>query len=340
MSGFWSDGVILRDSNGEWHCGEGPFCFSESAPESEISFFVPDFRLSMPRPWATPAHYFRDLARIGLSKVPSVPELKWQAANEAEFFNVFADFKYEQKINHLIKAVPVVMDRAVGALSIEHIMFFVHQLMKAPKEYFPYAYWNKSEAVFGLSPELLFSFSGKQLKTMALAGTASTHTEASLLEDSKELHEHNLVVSDICEHLCGLGTIVGAHGTKERRFGSIRHLFTPIEVEAVEGFDFSDLIRRLHPTPALGGVPRDLAWAFLEKHTLMNQHRGRHGAPFGVNIPGEQALAIVAIRNVQWLNNEWRLVAGCGLVEQSVREKEWHELTLKREAVRKTLGLK
>ena len=83
------------------------------------------------------------------------------------------------------------------------------------------------------------------------------------------------------------------------------------------------LVELLHPTPALGGSPRDLALAFIQEHepTL----RGWYAAPVGwidANLDGSFA---VAIRSAVVQERRAWLYAGGGIVPDSVPRQEWEE---------------
>ena len=94
------------------------------------------------------------------------------------------------------------------------------------------------------------------------------------------------------------------------------------------------LIRKLHPTPALGPLPRTTE--------TMNQLIGwrerldcpaQFGAPFGVMHDGRFE-AVVAIRGIWCDGTRIRIPAGCGIIEASRLVNEWRELRLKRESVK------
>ena len=99
------------------------------------------------------------------------------------------------------------------------------------------------------------------------------------------------------------------------------------------------LIRRLHPTPALGPLPRT-----EETLKMLAEWRERlgcptyFGAPFGLLRNGIFR-AVVAIRSVHWNGCKIAIPSGCGVIEASRLVNEWRELRLKREAVKTVFGL-
>jgi menaquinone-specific isochorismate synthase len=101
----------------------------------------------------------------------------------------------------------------------------------------------------------------------------------------------------------------------------------------------NDLVRLLHPTPAVGCLPRTDEWlAKLSEYRSFLKVPGFFGAPFGFS-QGDTQHMVVSIRGLAWQNNEITLPSGCGIVAGSAFDHEWRELRLKREAVVRLLGL-
>ena len=84
----------------------------------------------------------------------------------------------------------------------------------------------------------------------------------------------------------------------------------PIELTLYERFHFDELVRRLHPTPALGAFPFNEGKKWLEAFE-MHTPRQFYGAPVGFHHPGlGLSPCFVAIRNVQWNSSGMRIGAG------------------------------
>jgi menaquinone-specific isochorismate synthase len=156
-------------------------------------------------------------------------------------------------------------------------------------------------------------------------------------DDPKEVAEHQSVVEDIATALAPLGSVqVGAR--ELLCLPLLTHFKTDLTLHPRDAVGFDQLVRVLHPTAALGVAPRDAA-PHLLRRLDPDGGRGRFGAPFGVEWPDGRAACLVAIRNVQWRGREVTLGAGGGVIDQSRLETEWMELALKREAVKRMLGL-
>jgi len=194
--------------------------------------------------------------------------------------------------------------------------------------------------MIGATPEMLFETSGRGYRTMALAGTRAVDRASELLRDPKELREHRLVVEDIVRRVAPFGNVeIGALGVLE--LPSIAHLATSIRFEEIgaEKMSYPDIVRRLHPTAALGVSPRTEAGERWLREADRGIRRRTFGAPFGLERPDHRALALVAIRNVQWHADSVRIGSGAGLLPESRLQREFDELRDKREQVKSLFGL-
>ena len=201
------------------------------------------------------------------------------------------------------------------------------------------------ESFVGLTPELLLRTEGAELQTEALAGSAPRGSSAGedarfaaeLLASEKDLHEHALVAESIARRLDGLGVKAQVESRPGLRvLPNVQHLLSRIRGEMAGGARFWELLRALHPTPAVGGTPRDdvlTAIAELEDHP-----RGLYAGTLGWAAPGGDGQAVVAIRSGLVRGAQVRLYAGAGIVEGSVPESEKHETDLKLQVLLEALG--
>jgi menaquinone-specific isochorismate synthase len=113
---------------------------------------------------------------------------------------------------------------------------------------------------------------------------------------------------------------------------------TPLSAKFTKDISFDAIVKALHPTPALGALPRIPGQQWLQEQDV-NLPRYRYGAPVAIQEANKKTTCAVAIRNVQWDNNWMGLGAGCGVVLGSQFENEWNELQLKIASIKKTLNL-
>jgi menaquinone-specific isochorismate synthase len=102
---------------------------------------------------------------------------------------------------------------------------------------------------------------------------------------------------------------------------------------------FFEMIRRLHPTAALGVWPRTEAGERWLREADRGVKRRTFGAPFGLEREDHSALALVAIRNLQLSGDKIRVGSGAGLLAESRLEREFDELREKREQVKALFGV-
>ena len=167
---------------------------------------------------------------------------------------------------------------------------------------------------------------------MALAGsvqrgaTAAEDAEltAALLASPKDRHEHRLVVDALRRRLQPLTSqLTIANEPTVLTLSNIHHLYTPVKARLRRQNGVLPLVNALHPTPAMGGTPRELALAFIQAHepTL----RGWYAAPVGwIDCSLDGAFA-VAIRSAIVQKERAWAYAGAGIVPDSVAQKEWDE---------------
>ncbi|HEY8394285.1 MAG TPA: isochorismate synthase [Thermaerobacter sp.] len=196
----------------------------------------------------------------------------------------------------------------------------------------------------GATPERLARVRAGSLETAAVAGsTRRGETEErdrelgrALLANPKERAEHALVVEMLREALAPLCESLEVPAEPALlRLGNVQHLHTPIR-GAVRGRSVLQVVARLHPTPAVGGVPRGEALRFIRQQEPAP--RGWYAAPVGwLDHHGEGEFA-VAIRSGLLRGAEAWLFAGCGIVPGSDPQREYEETRLKLQPLLSALG--
>ncbi len=198
-------------------------------------------------------------------------------------------------------------------------------------------------AFVGASPELLVRVQGEALETMALAGSIGrgrTPEEdaalaAALLASAKDRAEHAWVVQAVQEALAPLTEALEVPAEPQvRAYAHIQHLYTPIRGRLAAARVW-EVVARLHPTPALGGYPRERALAFIAAHEPMP--RGWYAAPVGWVTPQGDGEFAGAIRSAVVRGSRALLYAGAGIVADSDPRREWEEIDLKFGAMQRVL---
>lgn len=191
-------------------------------------------------------------------------------------------------------------------------------------------------AFFGATPELLACVNDTTVETVAVASsirrgkTAQEDRELGqkLLDSAKERHEHEVVVRGVEKNLSPLvARLDVAEQPDVVQLSNIQHLRTKICGELSQNCGILPVVEALHPTPAMGGTPRDVALRMIETEEPFQ--RGWYASPVGwVDWEGNGLFA-VAIRSAIHSNDETQLFAGAGIVADSDPRREWAEVQLK-----------
>ena len=200
---------------------------------------------------------------------------------------------------------------------------------------FIYGIWRAGRVLIGASPELLVRVHGREMATSVLAG--STRRGASAAEDStlgqaltaslKDREEHTIVRRELEAALSAVCDTVQVSARPDlMTLSHVQHLHTAVRGRLREGRTAFDVMERLHPTPAVGGAPREAALAFIRNHEGID--RGWYAGPVGWCDDSHAEFA-VALRCVLIGGGTARLYAGCGIVAQSDPVAEWEESQLK-----------
>ncbi len=195
---------------------------------------------------------------------------------------------------------------------------------------------NSNDILFGASPEKLFSFTKPNLTLEALAGTISTDSNfKKLLKSTKDLKEHNYVTQYLiqCLEVSKIKNFKKSD-IKVNSFGDISHLQTLI-FSKVENICPFELLKNLHPSPAVCGYPKNAALDWI--NTLESFPRGNYASPMGWVDSSGNASFLLAIRGARYVEENIEFIAGSGIVSGSVLEKEIDEIKLKFESIVKQI---
>jgi menaquinone-specific isochorismate synthase len=201
------------------------------------------------------------------------------------------------------------------------------------------------DGFLGASPELLVGRSGDVVRAQPMAGTAprggdpttDARLGAALLASATYRREHQITIDMVHDTLlpwCSYldyeaePSVVGV--------ANVQHLATLVEGRLSQPApSVIDLVRALHPTPAVNGWPRDLAYQWIEEHEGFD--RGRYAGAVGwVDGRGNGTWA-VSIRCADVSGTTARVCAGNGIVAGSDPATELAETQAKLQAMLGTL---
>lgn len=219
------------------------------------------------------------------------------------------------------------------------------KILATYKSAFCYLWYHPKVGLWlGATPEILLRTNGLRLTTMSLAGTKPYVNGEIPIWGVKEMEEQNMVTDYIVDAIETKVDDLNLSETKAVRAGNLWHLRTEVS-GTLKKNGLSEVIRVLHPTPAVCGVPLLQTKTFLlenenyerEFYTGFLGELNRPGKHFGLNDGTKQTAALekkftelfVNLRCLQLVNDTAQIYVGGGVTHDSIAEKEWQETVSK-----------
>lgn len=191
-------------------------------------------------------------------------------------------------------------------------------------------------AIVGAAPETVATLRDGVFHATAVAGSIrrgdspreQAELAARLLASDKDRAEQRIALDDMVARLETVGHQIRTDPQPHvLTLARIQHLETEIRASVPAGVGVLDLLRLLHPTAAVCGLPRDSAMAFLAREEPFE--RGWYAGPVGWFDGEGNGVFAPALRTGVSTGSGWRLFAGAGIVEGSVPALEWEETGIK-----------
>jgi menaquinone-specific isochorismate synthase len=246
------------------------------------------------------------------------------------------------------KLKKIVLARALDVVASRP--FHPLEMLNGLRQRFPDCYAfsftrGRGPSFIGATPERLVRISQGTLETEALAGSIRRGASASedaalssaLQRSEKDRREQREVLDDIVARLTPLGLKPEYPAQPQvKRLANVQHLHTPIRAVVPNAVHALDVVAAMHPTPAVGGSPRDAAMREIPE--LEAFPRGLYAGVLGWLNPRGGAEFFVGIRSAVVEGDRARVFAGAGIVAGSSPEKEFAETELKARAMLDAFG--
>lgn len=243
-------------------------------------------------------------------------------------------FINQLKNKELIK---VVLSRAIN--SNLHVKADASYLFDKLTKTYPHAFVSifnvpGDSCWIGATPETLLKSNAEGIQTMSLAGTKSLNT---LDEWTDKEREEQQMVSDFVENVLQKFSFyeIEKDGPYEQNAGNVCHLMTKYNCKGkLTASDRYKLVKKLHPTPAVCGIPREKAYELIRK---AEQHDREYYAGFIGPINADNCELFVNLRCMKLTDEGVSFFVGGGLTAQSQSELEWNETCMKLETLSKVI---
>jgi menaquinone-specific isochorismate synthase len=277
-----------------------------------------------------------DLSRLSFTPAPAAPppkviaraDLPDEAGWHALVERALDDFSA-----HRIEKVVLARETCFEADGPWDAARLLGRLVKQSQRSFEFCFHPApGRAFIGASPERLYHRVNCYVQSEAIAGTrprgksdeADTRLADALLHSEKDLREHRFVVRMLRENLGRFCRQLQVEPEPDvLRLRHCQHLYTRMEGILKQNDVDAALIEALHPTPAVGGAPRDRALDWIAREEPFD--RGCYAAPVGW-VGFDAAEFCVAIRSGLVQGNTLSLYNGAGIVPGSLPAEEWDEV--------------
>jgi isochorismate synthase len=262
-----------------------------------------------------------------------------------------AKIQYEDLVSKGIEAIKndefkkVVLSRneKIDLIKFDFITTFQYLIQLYPAT-FSYCFFHPEIGFWmGATPEQLLKASGNIFETTALAGTQKATVETEILWQQKEKDEQQYVTDFIVKRLREVAASVNVTEPYSLKAGSIWHIKTDISGVLKDNSTLEEVIDTLHPTPAVCGLPKKKAKAFIIENenydrTFYTGFLGELNSSFAHKAVSSDLF--VNLRSMQIKDNKAILYMGCGITKESIPEKEWEESVNKSMTMKKVLNIK
>ncbi|MDX6747181.1 chorismate-binding protein [Polaribacter sp. PL03] len=247
-----------------------------------------------------------------------------------------------KKINSSDLQKVVISREELVHLSNFDLLEIYKRLLSTYKNAFVYVWYHPKVGLwFGATPETLLNLEGTSFKTMSLAGTQIYNENKTAVWKSKELEEQQLVTDFIENQLEKIAKNLVINKIETVKAGNLLHLRTKVWGELESSSTVKELIRALHPTPAVCGLPRKISREFIFENEIY--YRSFYTGFLGeLNIQNSKedknsSSLFVNLRCMKIENNIASIFVGGGITKDSNAKKEWEETVSKAKTMKRVL---
>jgi len=235
------------------------------------------------------------------------------------------------------KAQKIVLSRKETLVGADlNVLNTFKKMLKAYKNAFVYFWFHPEIGLWmGATPERLLTVEKGKFTTMALAGTQKYNGTVHIVWQNKEKQEQQYVTDFMLENL--KASVESLEVTKPFtvQAGNLLHIRTDISGKLKSADSLENLVSILHPTPAVCGLPKAVAAAFIMENE--GYHRAYYSGFLGELNGNESANLFVNLRCMEVENKLVSFYVGGGITSDSIPENEWEETVSKSEVMKKVL---
>lgn len=256
----------------------------------------------------------------GVNNEPFMEPLKFEYPDKHRHI-ALVDKGIEAIEKGVFQKVVLSRNQHISLPDLDCIGLYKNLVLRYPHAFCYLCYHPKVGLWMGASPETLIEVKDQKVKTMALAATIGDQGQTEILWGEKEKQEQALVTVAILDALKEYCENIKVSEVQTVKAANLYHLQTKITAKLTG--DLGGLVDKLHPTPAVCGLPKLSASDFIQDNEYYN--RSYYTGYLGTINMEQQAKLYVNLRCMQYLEKELVLYVGGGITIDSVPELEWEE---------------
>ncbi len=251
----------------------------------------------------------------------------------------------------------IVLSRQEEIVSQKHPLLIFQHLREHYPTAFVYLWYHPKVGMWaGATPETLVSANGNTITAMSLAGTRKFQENLVVHWNQKEIEEQQIVTDYIVNQLKNVTTTLSVSEATTHQAGSLVHLCSMISGRMTSKVHIGNIIKTLHPTPAICGFPTEVAKAFilqeehydrtfytgflgelnLKEETSRNRNRKNQENSAYRTVRSRSEL-YVNLRCMELTDTNRILYIGGGITKDSDPESEWEETLAKSQIMKRVL---
>lgn len=273
----------------------------------------------------------RGVTKVQQETVMSIKKNK-DKAEYSELFNRFLQPLTNGEMKKLVLSRSKTIDRK-GDFSPGRS--FLNAVERYPYSYVYLLHTPQSGTWLGSTPEILLKGRANEWQTVALAGTRYPNS-GTVTWDDKNLREQHLVTSYLLKQLSSFQITPEINGPYTIKAGNLAHLRTDINFYLSDNSKPGTLLKTLHPTPAISGLPKNEAYRFIQEKE--ENERLYYSGFLGMLDIAEETNIYVNLRCMLIEEKSLTLFAGSGLLVSSKVDDEWEETEQKLKTMLDIIG--
>ena len=318
----------LKELNGQRGFVIAPFQVSESCP---VVLIQPD-QWGQPLPVDDDTEEDREIAlRLQGQESFLTSSTEEYAACFHTFINALRDRTFDKLVLSRHLTVDKVADFSPLSIFRAACKRYIHS-------YIYLCYTPQTGIWLGSTPEIILSGEKDEWHTVALAGTQPLQDgRLPQVWDEKNRKEQDYVASYIRRQLLSLDIHSTENGPYPAYAGALSHLKTDFRFSLKDNKGLGDLLKVLHPTPAVCGLPKEEAYQFI----LQNEGYDRryYSGFIGWLDPEGRTDIYVNLRCMHIEDKQLTLYAGGGLLASSELNDEWLETEKKLQTIKRLIAV-